>query len=309
MLIFLYGADNYRLRQKLKEIIIRYKNLEFLNGKNLNFQDFINKIQQPSIFREKKLIILFDFFSNFEIKKRFFEEKKEKFLTEIEDIIVFYEEKEISKKDAFFIFLKNQAKCQEFKLLNREKLKNWIEKEFGLYHLKISEKAIQALINFVGNNLWQLSNEIKKLVSYKKNQKIEVEDVELLVVPKIEADIFKTIDLIALKNKKRALSFIHKHLKRGDDPLYLFSMINFQFRNLLLMRSQFMNNIQVFRTDELSKKLGIHPYVIKKTMGQIKRFSFEELKKIYQKLFQTDLDIKTGKVNPIIALNMLIVEI
>jgi DNA polymerase-3 subunit delta len=296
MLFFLYGADTYRSHQKLKEIITRYKNLEYFNDESLNVQNFIDKTKQFSIFKEKKLIILFNFFYNLELKKRFLEEeKKSKFLTKIEDITVFYEEKEVSEKDAFFVFLKKHAKCQEFKLLDGQKLKNWIEKEFSQYHSKISQKAIQKLIDFVGQDLWQLSNEIKKLASYKKDQKVELKDVQLLIRSKIEVDIFKTIDAIALKDKKRALFFLHKHLEKGDNPLYLLSMINFQFRNLLIIKD--------------GGKTQLHPYVLKKNYSQAQKFTIKELEDIYQKIFQTDLDIKTGKLNPQIALNLFIAQI
>lgn len=59
-----------------------------------------------------------------------------------------------------------------------------------------------------------MSNEIKKLVSYKNNKIIKLEDIGLLVRSKIETDIFKTIDAIAEKNKKQALNLLHKHLEK-----------------------------------------------------------------------------------------------
>jgi DNA polymerase-3 subunit delta len=155
-----------------------------------------------------------------------------------------------------------------------------------------------------------MSNEIKKLVAYTENKKIEVKDIELLVRPKIETDIFKTIDALASKNKKPALELIHKHLEKGDSPLYLLTMINFQFRNLLTVKSYelgsefYANYMRI-----LTKELGMHPYVVRKTLWQARKFSLEELKKIYQKIFEADLAIKTGRIEPVTALDMLIAEI
>jgi len=151
-----------------------------------------------------------------------------------------------------------------------------------------------------------LSNEIKKLANYKNKEKIENKDIELLVKPKIESDIFKTIDAIAVKNKKQALELIKKHLEKGDSPLYLLSMINFQFRNLLQVRDliERQKSFYVF-----SKKTQLHPYVIKKSYSQAQKFKISELKKIYQKIFEVDLNIKTGKVEPETALDFLIAEI
>jgi len=38
-------------------------------------------------------------------------------------------------------------------------------------------------------------------------------------------------------------------------------------------------------------------------------FTLEELKKIYYKIFQADLNIKTGKIEPEVGLDLLITEI
>jgi len=333
MIIFLYGPDTYRSRQKLNEIIANYKkihksglNLKYFDFKKDSYQEFKYEFQIISMFQEKKLVVLENTFSNAEFKRKFLENSK-KFI-DSKDIILFYTTDQILKKDPLFGFLKKQAKFQEFELLAGQKLKNWVKKEFEKYQCQISDTALGKLIEFTGNDLWQLTNEIKKLVSYRaplqrgeggkenevlfdqKKQEVEEEDVELLVRPKIEADIFKTIDAISSRNKKQAIILIHKHLEKGDSPLYLLSMINFQFRNLLLVKSceskgeLYINDMRI-----LSKKLKLHPYVIRKSIQQARRFTIDELKKIYQKIFEVDLNIKTGKIDPQTALDMLIAEI
>ena len=206
-----------------------------------------------------------------------------------EDVILLCQEGEIPE-NAFFKALKKQGECQEFSLLKGQQLRNWVKRKFGKQ--SIDKRALDRLIDMVGNNLWQMSNEIKKLSDYRSGQIIQLKDIELLVKPKIEADIFKTIDAIALKDKKTALSLIHKHLERGDNHLYLLAMISFQFRNLLTVKS--------------GAKLKAHPYVLQKTIRQARYFSFDELKKIYRRIFQADLDIKTGRLDPDTALDLFI---
>jgi len=317
MIIFLYGPDTYRSREKLNEIVEHYKkihksglNLKFLDLKEKDFQDFKNEVQISSMFSERKLLVLKNAFENFDFKKKFSAEI-EKFVKS-EEVILFYEEE--IKKDKFFQTLKKFSEYQEFQLLDGERLKNWVKKEFKKYQAKIDSAVLEKLIEFVGNDLWQMANEIKKLVAYKTghNQittvtklcpEIEREDVELLVKSKIETDIFKTIDAIAAKNKKRALKLLKAHLEKGDSPLYLLSMINFQFRNLLIIKDLIEKNLSPYSFTNL------HPYVIKKSISLLGKFSFSELKKIYQKIFEVDLDIKTGKIEPEMALDLLITEI
>lgn len=313
MILFLYGPDTYRSRQKLQEIIERYKkihknglNLVRLNLENNNFEDFKQEMATVSMFREKKLIILEDAFSNPIFVENFLKNKEKLFIEEDENIIIFFQEGEVNSKNPLFLFLKKTGKCQEFELLNGEKLKNWVRKEFESYQKEIAPDVLNTLIFFVGNDLWRLSQEIKKLSAYQREKRIGKKDIELLVKPEIETDIFKTIDEIAAKRKKIALQLIHQHLEKGDSPLYLLSMINFQFRNLLVIKDLLEKRKPYY---ELQKITNLHPFVIKKSYNLAQKFSFEELKKIYQKIFQVDLDIKTGRINSEIALDLLIAEI
>ncbi|TET84915.1 MAG: DNA polymerase III subunit delta [Candidatus Nealsonbacteria bacterium] len=311
MIIFLYGQDTYRSRRKLNEIIEHHKkihksglNLKYLNLNEKSFEDFKDEFQSISMFAEKKLIIFEEAFTNQNFKENFL--KKSKKFVDSRDIVLFYETKETPRSDPLFKFLKKYTKSQEFELLEGENLKNWAKKEIENYKVKIHPIALEKLIDYVGNDLWQMANEIRKLVSYRENKKIEVKDIELLVKPKIEPEIFKTIDAIASKNKKQALELIHKHLEKGDNPLYLLSMINFQFRNLLTIRDLIEKNKSPYT---LLGEAKLHPYVIKKSYSQAQKFKIDELKKIYQKIFQVDLAIKTGKVEPETALDIFIAEI
>jgi len=312
MIILLYGQDTYRSHQKLEEIIEQYKkihkgglNLTYLDGESLKFDDFKDIIQQVSMFEEKKLLILSNIFTNQDFKEKFL--KNFKNFSKTRDIILFYENNKIPEKDKFFNFLKNKAKTQKFDLLEGEKLKRWARDEFLKLKTKVKPEVIDKLIEFVGNDLWLLSNEIKKLVSYRKKEgKIYVKDIETLLNPKIETAIFKTIDAISQKDKKQALLLIHQHLEKGDSPLYLLSMINFQFKNLLIVKDLIEKRKPYYF---ILRTSGLHPFVVKKSYQQAGKFTFPELKKIYQKIFQVDFGIKMGKITPETALDLLIAGI
>lgn len=307
MIIFLYGEDTYRMKEKLKEIIERHKKIH-KSGLNLKyFDDFTNLkdgIRQTSMFKEKRLAVVTNVFANPDFKEEFFQNKKE--FLDSEDIILIYEEKDFNKNNSLFKFLKKNAKSQEFKFLTGQGLKAWIKKEFDRYETKIDSGVLEKLIEYIGNDLWQMSNEIRKLASFRNSETVKAEDIELLVKSKIETDIFKTIDAIADKNKKQALNLLHKHLEKGDSPLYILSMINYQFRNLLIVKD-FIEKDKPYNI--ILKRSGLHPFVVKKSYYQSQKFTFQELKKIFQKIFKADLDIKTGKTQPEIALDLLIAEI
>lgn len=306
MIIFLYGEDTYRMKEKLKEIVDKYKkvrtsglNLKYFNGES--FKDFKDDIRQATMFKEKKLAIVLNPFENEEFKEKLLEHKE---FLESDDLIVIYQEGKINKNNALRKYLIKNTKSQEFEPLTYAKLRNWAKNEFEEYNTEIDAQALDKLIEYVGNDLWRMSNEIKKLSSYKKY--IEVKDIRLLIRSSTETDIFKTIEAIAQKNKKQALSLLHQHIEKGDSPVYLLSMINFQFRNLLIVKDLIEKAKPYY---SIVKESGLHPFVVKKTYHSAEQFSFEQLKNIYRKIFKLDIQIKTGKVEPATALDLLIAEI
>ena len=318
MIIFLYGKDTYRLQQKLREIEAQYKevhksglNLEKIDALQIEFEEFADKLFQYSMFIKKKLFFLENLFSSQKFKEKFLEKIKE--ITKSQDLIVVFEKKELPKKDKLFLNLKKQGKSQEFEHLKGKVLENWIKNEFQKEKIKVSEQAMSLLLEFIGNDLWQLSNEIKKLVCLKKPLKandligeVESEDVEILVKPKLEANIFKIIDALSQKNKKKALKLIQESLLKENKPLAILNMINFQFRGLLIAKTL----MEEGKTLNDFLKLNIlKPYPTRKCWYASTGFSLNQLKKIYQKIFEADLSIKTGKIQPEEGLKMLVAEI
>lgn len=303
MIIFLYGPDSYRSKQKLDELITQYKevrksglNLIFIDAKESSVKDLLDNFKTVSMFAEKKLVVIKNVFLN----KKFQEDLEEeiKGLEKSENIIVIYENDAVDKRGKLLKLLEKQVKCQEFELPDFKTTKTWLKKELEKNKIKMEAVAEDLLLNFVGNDLWSLHNEVIKLSSYKYGKVITTDDIKLLVRPKIDNDIFKTIEALASKNKKLALDLIYKHIENGDHPLYLLSMISYQFRNLLILKEA-----------GYAKKTGLHPFVVQKTMPLCGKFTFDELKKIYWKIFEIDTDIKTGKIDAELAIDMLVAEI
>lgn len=308
MLIFLYGPDTYRSKRKLEEIIKEHRRihknglcLRIFDEENINFSDFKNELETISMFGDKKLLALKDVFADKKFSQSVLD-YKDSLLKNKEDVVVFWE-RDVDKRTAIFNFLKKSAKCQEFNMLAGSSLSNWAKKELTDLGAKIQPNALRELIIASASDLWRLRNEIEKLANFRRKGIISLGDVNDLVQSETETNVFETIEAIAGKNKKSALSHLHEHLEKGEQPLYLLTMINYQFRNLLLVKDLVERKTPHYL---LAKKSGLHPFVVKKSWEACQRFSLPELKKIYRKIFQIDLDIKTGKVGPETALDLFI---
>lgn len=139
-----------------------------------------------------------------------------------------------------------------------------------------------------------------------KSLTITKQDVINLVRPKINSNIFDLVDAIASKNQSRAVSELYKLHKNSVFELVIFTMISRQFKNLLIIKE--LNDQQV-NNFTIAKLAGIHPFVVKKTIPQLKHYTLDELKNIYQKILHYDAAFKQGKINVKLGLEKLIYDV
>jgi len=293
MFYLIYGKEQYLGREKLKELT-QDKQICILSN---DFEDLKNELRHVSMFDLEKTIVIHNAFSNESFMKEFLDFFKKQ---DTEHVLIFIEEKEVDKK--IITFFKKKGEIFKYDLLKGKDLLNFIKKELNKYGVEVDSQALELLIKSCGKDLWRLATEIKKLATYTKD--IKVKDVELLIQTPIEAEIFKTIDAIASKNKKKALELIYKHIEKGDSPFYLFTMIVYQFRNLLLVKEYESQGYQT-----AVKELDLHPFVVRKSLWVTPRFTKEQLNQIYTKIYKMDLALKLGKIKPEMALELLIADI
>lgn len=310
MIIFLYGPDSFRSKQKLDEIVAQYKSLKKsglsllrIDAAQTDFAEFFHGLASASMFAETKLAIAKNLFSAKAFQEKFLEEMES--LVALKDVIVVYET-EVDQRLKIFKQLVKLAKCQEFAALEPKQVKAWIVQQCQVLGTKMNVDAMELLANYAGNDLWRLSEELKKLAFFKQGSVIRKDDVELQVKPKLEVDIFKTMDALAQKNKPQALALLQKHVDGGEAPLYLLSMMAWQFKNLLVVKELAQKGLMY---NSIVAKSGLHPFVVKKNYYMCSQFSFEELKRIYQRIFDIDAQIKTGRVEPEIALDLFVSSI
>lgn len=314
MLVFLYGQDTYRSKEEMRKMIEENKKsnpgwLDFIridaSDKEIEvFKELRQTTDTVSMFSQKKLVIIEDVFSlNQESQDEILEFlKKEKIEGNKDITIIFWAEEVDIKNDpaspagGLFKYLKSKAESKEFKLLQGAQLKKWIRDSAEEQKGSIDISAIERLIEWIGNDLWRMSNEISKLLAY--NKAIKLANIELLIKPEIDLNIFQIVDAIGYKNKAKTLSLFNQHIENGESEYYLLSMIAYQIRNLIKAKS--VKDIAL---------LGLHPFVARKTKQQVENFNFEELKKIYHQLMIIDFESKLGKTDITSALELFLVNL
>jgi len=319
MIIFLYGPDTFRSREKLKKIKNAFLtkvtggnlNLIEIDNNNLTFADFKKEVSTMPFIAKERMIIFKNIISQ---NKR--EELQQQIIhllkTEnypAENVIVFIEDAP-DKRKALFKHLtnkKNPIKIhqQEFNPLNAPQLKKWIIKKVNNVNGKINDQSVSMMIDKIGNNLWQMNNEINKLASYDKN--ISLKNINALVKTKDDDNIFNLTDAIGNKNKKLAFQLLAEQLHAGVNMMYIMVMLARQYRLLMEIKDYLLRTGNENESPyTISNKLKMHPFVVQKLLSQAKLYDMPILRKIYNKILQIDIKSKTTNLNIETLLDMMI---
>ena len=336
MIIFFYGDNNFKAKQKIQELKTKFfqeidpneHSFNVLDGATVDLDEISQTVNTGSLFTKKRLTLIENIFANKKISilEELLDYLQKNNLEKSDDILVIYEPKlknqkgkivKVSpngekdsplnaKEKKLFEFLSQQKFTQEFKPLTPAELAGWIKTEVEKRGGTIKPTAITELINYSNNDLWQINNEIEKLVNYKEaGIEITNSEIEKICSPAVDDNIFALTDALGSKNKSLALKILEDqyHLDVADE--YLLAMLLRQFKIILQLK------VALAGGENLGKaglSLGLHPYVAQKSAGQAKYFDLAQLKGIISDLTHLDYLNKTGQTNFKTGLNLLIAK-
>jgi DNA polymerase-3 subunit delta len=186
----------------------------------------------------------------------------------------------------------------------RGEMSGWVVQRVEAKGATIERPAADALVIAVGDDLRLLDSEIEKLAIYTGHERpIAADDVDLLVPYAGTANVFAMVDAIGRRDGRTALRGLHKLLDENAAPLYLLSMIVRQFRILIQVKEL---SAQGLAATTIAKRAGLHPFVAEKAQRQAMNFTMGQLEVIYARLLETDLAIKTGQMEDVLALDTLV---
>lgn len=199
---------------------------------------------------------------------------------------------------------KKRGYAKEFRLPTSSQLRGWITDRVKKKGGEIEMAAAEELAAFVGNDLRLLDQELDKLVTYvDRARPITRADVHLLVSYVQQASVFEMVDALGRRDSEQALQLLHRLLDGGEHPLSLLGMIVRQFRIMIQVKDLAERGVPPAK---IGAQLELHSFVAEKGLRQAQSFSMKQLETIYRKLLETDLAIKTGQMDPVLALDMLV---
>lgn len=307
----LYGTESFLIDKEIKNIINK-NNIEDINISKYDLElnslnEILDDANTVSLFSDNKLIIVENayIFSRIQNKKIDNIEILENYLKNSGDTIILFinSNEKIDSTKKIVKLIKEKGVIKEFNPLKN--INSTVKSMFDDY--KISDSCINLLIDRVGNNLELIYQEIEKLKIYKIEDKIiNREDIEELVTENINIDIFKFVDDIINKNKKRAIKTYKELLKLNEEPIKIVALLASKFR---LMYQASILAKKGYTEESISEILKVHKYPVHLAITSGYKYNPKILLKYLNDLADLDIGIKTGEKDKELSLELFILSL
>ena len=182
----------------------------------------------------------------------------------------------------------------------------WIQEHVKTMGGQITSQAAVSLTNQIGDDTRLATQEITKLLTYVNFARpVDTDDVEHLTPLTAKIGDFELVNALRDRDQRKAQALLQRSLQE-DDPLRIFQSIVFQIRVLIVARELLDERATI---NDIPKSLKIGYYPAKLAMESAPRYSSKFLELIYHRLLDLDEAIKTGQMDPDLALELLVIEL
>ena len=268
-----------------------------LYGKDVSVNDIMSQARQYPFMGDKMLVVIKEAQELVKTIDQFSSYFKS---VQPSTILVFcYKYKTLDKRKELY---KTLSKSEFAEIFESNKLKDyqvegWIKTLISDEKLEIEPKAVAMLVEFLGNDLSKISNEIDKLKIILKNDKLITADlVEENIGISKEYNNFELINAVAYKNEAKAFS-IAKYfaLNTKNNPFVVTTSLLYNFFSKLLQYHGMIYKNASANPADIAKQLGINQYGLKDYQAASKIYP---MKKVSQTIaIIREIDLKGKGVN------------
>jgi DNA polymerase III subunit delta len=179
-------------------------------------------------------------------------------------------------------------------------LQAWVAEQLKLRGASATSDACRALIELVGDDLYELAGEVDKLAVWAAGDRLTEADIEALVSARAEASSFALTDAWGARDVPGVLAAAEQLLERTGDPR---SRTIPRVVAILTSHVSRVRACQAFEAEGLSAsdaagRLRQHPFYVRKLYSQARNFTLEELRDSTVRLAELDHALKGGSRLP-----------
>lgn len=262
-----------------------------LYGKDVSVNDIMSQARQYPFMGDKMLVVVKEAQELVKTIDQFTAYFKS---VQPSTILVFcYKYKTLDKRKELY---KTLSKSEFAEIFESNKLKDyqvegWIKTLISDEKLEIEPKAVAMLVEFLGNDLSKISNEIDKLKIILKNDKLITADlVEENIGISKEYNNFELINAVAYKNEAKAFG-IAKYfaLNTKNNPFVVTTSLLYNFFSKLLQYHGMVYKNAGANPADIAKQLGINQYGLKDYQAASKIYPMKKVSQVIAVIREIDL--------------------
>lgn len=262
-----------------------------LYGKDVSVNDIMSQARQYPFMGDKMLVVIKEAQELVKTIDQFAAYFKS---VQPSTILVFcYKYKTLDKRKELY---KTLSKSEFAEIFESNKLKDyqvegWIKTLISDEKLEIEPKAVAMLVEFLGNDLSKISNEIDKLKIILKNDKLITADlVEENIGISKEYNNFELINAVAYKNEAKAFG-IAKYfaLNTKNNPFVVTTSLLYNFFSKLLQYHGMIYKNAGVNPADIAKQLGINQYGLKDYQAASKIYPMKKVSQVIAVIREIDL--------------------
>jgi DNA polymerase-3 subunit delta len=250
-------------------------NLSIFYGKDANWADVINACKRYPVFAERQVVIL---------KEAQHMGQLEKLLSYIENplsstiFIVAHKDKNVDGRGALAKALKKHAVVVSTKKMYDNKLPEWVMGWVSERGYQISPKAVQIIVDHIGNDLSRIQNELEKLiVNLGDRKKITEDDIEKYIGISKEYNAFEFQDAVAQKNFSKAIKMIQYFESNNKAaPIQLILPTLYAFFSKLYA----IYGLGTSDEKRIASEVGIPPFLVRNYSAAARHYSYGKVEQI-----------------------------
>lgn len=304
----LCGEEAYlrnQYRDRLKNALLDGgdpMNLHYFEGKGIQTGEVIDLAETMPFLAMRRVLVL----ENSELFKHGGEQLAEYLASPAQTAFFVFVEPVVDKRSKLYKAVLTKGRVIECTTQDEAVLKRWILEFLKKENKKITERDLNFFLEKTGTNMENIRGELEKLMCYCLGRDVVTSlDIEEICVRQVSNQIFDMVSAVAEKRQKQAMELYYDLLALKEPPMRILYLITRQF-NILLQVKELKN--KGCDANTIGTRVGLAGFVARKYVAQAAKFKEADLRKALADCVETEEAVKTGRMNDIMSVELLIVK-
>ncbi len=309
-IILVNGESRLQINEVISNIIKDNKNVTSFDLSIDSIEDIILEAGYFSLFDEEKYIVIRN--ANIFGSAKISEKDTELLLNYFKNPntltnIIFVCNEKLDNRKKITKVLKEQYEIKIIPVLKYFEIENKVSDYFKAKGYQIDKETVRYIVQNSLNQYDIVMMEIEKIMLYyEKPCTINKKDIENIISKSINTNNFALIDAIIDGNLEKSLSLWEDLKTMKVEPTVIISLLARDIRIMLQIKLLLNANKREY---EILNELKLMDWQLEKYLKKAFPYKIKELEGWLVRLANLDLQIKTGKIDKFMAIDLLILDI